>query len=27
VVGDVVALQPSLAWFNVGAALDISQTA
>jgi uroporphyrin-III C-methyltransferase / precorrin-2 dehydrogenase / sirohydrochlorin ferrochelatase len=27
VVGDVVALQPSLAWFNVGAPLDISQTA
>jgi len=27
VVGDVVALQPSLAWFNVDAALDISQTA
>jgi uroporphyrin-III C-methyltransferase/precorrin-2 dehydrogenase/sirohydrochlorin ferrochelatase len=27
VVGDVVALQPSLAWFNVDAALDISRTA
>ncbi len=27
VVGDVVALQPSLAWFNVDASLDISQTA
>jgi uroporphyrin-III C-methyltransferase / precorrin-2 dehydrogenase / sirohydrochlorin ferrochelatase len=27
VVGDVVALQSTLAWFNVAAALDISQTA
>ncbi len=27
VVGDVVALQPSLAWFNSAAAVDLSQTA
>jgi uroporphyrin-III C-methyltransferase / precorrin-2 dehydrogenase / sirohydrochlorin ferrochelatase len=27
VVGDVVALQSSLAWFNSGAAVDLSQTA
>jgi uroporphyrin-III C-methyltransferase/precorrin-2 dehydrogenase/sirohydrochlorin ferrochelatase len=27
VVGDVVALQSSLAWFNTGGALDLSQTA
>jgi siroheme synthase len=27
IVGEVVALHASLAWFNAGAALDLSQTA
>jgi hypothetical protein len=27
IVGDVVALHSALAWFNAGAAVDLSQTA